>query len=189
MIRWTERLDLRPVSAEDVDLLRIIHADPRTNQFRPGGAPSPASCNRMLEQFVADWREHGIGYWTVRSGGRVIGCAGVRSIDFSGRPSWNLYYRFDPSTWGRGLATEAATEAVRYAAGDLPPRPVVARTRPANAGGIAVAERAGLCGARTSMRTASPSSLSAGELGWRRERTYEGLAGYVDHWPRCVRTT
>jgi len=144
VIRWTERLNLRPVSAEDIEPLRTIHADPRTNQFRPGGTPSLASCDRMIAQFITDWQEDRIGYWTVRWGCRVIGCAGVRGIHFSGRPSWNLYYRFDPSTWGRGLATEAATAAVRYAAGELPPRPVVARTRPANAGGIAVAERAGL---------------------------------------------
>lgn len=142
--RRTEHLDLRPVTESDLDALCAIHTDPRTNQFRPGGAPDRPECERLLAEFVEGWRRHGVGYWTVRAGDRVVGCAGVKSFLFRDRQSWNLYYRFEPESWGRGFATEVARETVRFVEAELDPRPVVARTRPTNTAAIAVAERAGL---------------------------------------------
>lgn len=81
---------------------------------------------------------------TLELDGQVIGCAGLRPLDVSGCPCWNLYYRLAPAIWGRGYAAEAAREAVKVAQTELPPRPVVARTRPSNHAAINVALRAGL---------------------------------------------
>lgn len=48
------------------------------------------------------------------------------------RDTLNLYYRFTPSAWGQGYATELAQRAVSMAREHLPKFPSIARTRPAN---------------------------------------------------------
>lgn len=56
----------------------------------------------------------------------------------------NLYYRFTPSAWGQGYATELARTAVALAQTHFPHWPVIARTRAGNIASMRVAERAGL---------------------------------------------
>ena len=56
----------------------------------------------------------------------------------------NLYYRFSPSAWGQGYATQQAGTAVSLARTYLPQWPVVARTRAENILSIRTAQRVGL---------------------------------------------
>jgi RimJ/RimL family protein N-acetyltransferase len=74
---------------------------------------------------------------------------GVRHADASEwserpEPLLNLYYRFSPPCWGRGLASEAAKSSAAWGARHRPERPVVAITTPDNGPSIAVARKAGL---------------------------------------------
>ena len=142
--RRTERLVLRPIVESDLDVLTTIHVDPRTNEHSPDGPPDPARARAMLESFVAAWSGDGHGYWAAVLDGVVVGAAGVEARMVMGRECWNLYYRFAAEVWGRGLATEAACEAVAAATALDAARPVVARTRPANERAVRVAEHAGL---------------------------------------------
>jgi len=57
---------------------------------------------------------------------------------------FNLLYRLSPRVWGRGVATEAATELVLKATAHELRLPVVARMRPQNRASAAVALGAGL---------------------------------------------
>jgi RimJ/RimL family protein N-acetyltransferase len=97
----------------------------------------------LLFSLVDAW-ENELSYWAVESHGLVIGFAGVEARVVLDRPCWNLYYRFKPSAWGKGFATEVAREAVAVAEAIHPVRPTVARTRAGNIPAIRVAERAGL---------------------------------------------
>jgi ribosomal-protein-alanine N-acetyltransferase len=121
-----------------------IHIDPRTNAHRPGGAPSTADSEQVFQEFLRCWQDHGVGYWAVEFAGQVLGVAGVRPLRFRARECWNLYYRFAPEAWGRGLAVEAAREAVAVAETHRPGWPVLARTRPANSAAVRGAQKAGL---------------------------------------------
>jgi len=56
----------------------------------------------------------------------------------------NLYYRFMPSAWGQGYATEMAQTAVHFAQTYLPQLPIIARIRDENVASKRVAERVGL---------------------------------------------
>ncbi len=56
----------------------------------------------------------------------------------------NLFYRFDPSVWGQGLASEATTAVTAWAARERPELPVIARVRPANVASRDVARKASL---------------------------------------------
>lgn len=90
------------------------------------------------------WDATGVGYWGVEHLDEFVGVAGLRPLVLAERDCWNLYYRLRPSVWGRGLAAEAAAQAVAFAH-ELDPRlPVAARTRAANLPAKRVAEKAGL---------------------------------------------
>ena len=53
-------------------------------------------------------------------------------------------YRFHPSTWGHGCATEAAAALLHWAKDSLPAELVVARIRPTNLASQRVATTIGL---------------------------------------------
>jgi RimJ/RimL family protein N-acetyltransferase len=53
-------------------------------------------------------------------------------------------YRFHPSTWGQGYATEAAAGLLQWAQESLPTDLVVARIRPTNPASQRVATKIGL---------------------------------------------
>lgn len=142
--RRTARLLLRPPTPADLEALVEVEADPRTNRHRPGGAPDRAEVERHLAEVLRSWAEHGVGYWLAEHEGAVVGTGGLRRAELHGQACWNLYYRFRPAAWGRGLAGELAEQAVLLASEQQCPLPVVARTRPANAAAQRVAERAGL---------------------------------------------
>ena len=142
--RRTARLLLRPIRPSDRDALTDIHVDPRTNAHTPGGPPDRKAIEAMLASFIAAWAGSGHSYWAVELEATIIGVAGIEPRTILGRDCWNLYYRFDPGSWGHGFATEAAREAVAVAGSLEPGRPIVARTRPANELATWVAERAGL---------------------------------------------
>jgi RimJ/RimL family protein N-acetyltransferase len=142
--RRTARLLLRPIRESDLTVLESIHVDPRTNTYSADGPPSRERVQSMLASFIAAWEGSGHSYWSVELEGTVVGAAGVEARAILGRRCWNLYYRFDADVRGRGLATEAATEAVAVARALDAARPVVARTRPENERAARLAERAGL---------------------------------------------
>jgi RimJ/RimL family protein N-acetyltransferase len=56
----------------------------------------------------------------------------------------NFFYRFTPSAWGQGFATEAATAVAAWASRPVPRLPLIARIRPGNVASQRVAVRAGL---------------------------------------------
>ena len=142
--RWTARLHLRPVTADDTAALVALEMDPRANLHRPDGPPTLEEAEQHVLDYLAQWAGDGVGYWAVEVRGKVVGVAGLRFMVWRKRDVWNLYYRFSPEVWGLGYATEVASEAVQAAFEHVPRLPVVARTRPDNAGALRVAEAAGL---------------------------------------------
>src|SRR6185437_8260319 len=136
-----------PTTEPDVtDAYFAIHGDPATNVHNPAGAMvDPGTAAPVLDIWRRHWHEEGFGYWVVRSpqDGQVLGFGGVRPVvqdeDFV-----NLYYRFRPSAWGKGYATELGRAALALAAKAAPGTPVVALIRPRNEPSIHVAQRLGI---------------------------------------------
>lgn len=144
----TERLLLCVPTAEpDVaDAYFAIHGDPATNVHNPAGAMlDPGTAAPVLDIWHQQWREAGFGYWVVRSpqDGQVLGFGGVRPV-VQDEDFLNLYYRFRPSAWGNGYATELGGAALALAAKAAPGVPVVALIRPRNEPSIRVAQRLGM---------------------------------------------
>ena len=143
----TQRLLLRCVRAEDGSAMFAIHGDPKTNQYNPSGPdPNLAASEEYLQRWMQHWQDNGYGYWavTLPETKDILGFGGVMRLHWRERDVLNLYYRFTPSVWGHGYATELAQTAVTLAQTHLPHLPVIARTRPENSPSTRTAERAGL---------------------------------------------
>lgn len=144
----TERLLLCVPTTEPgiADAYFAIHGDPATNVHNPAGAMvDPGAAGPVLDIWHRHWIEDGFGYWVVRSpqDGQVIGFGGVRPV-VQDEDFLNLYYRFRPSAWGKGYATELGRAALALAAKAAPGMPVVALIRPRNEPSIRVAQRLGM---------------------------------------------
>lgn len=144
----TSRLCLRRPTGADAEAVAEIQGDPATNAFNPSGPAGDEEAAAMLESWIVDWDRDGIGYWMVREGcdEPAIGVAGVRhSGDADAdRAVYNLYYRFRPDAWGKGLAREAGEAAVEAAANRDPSAVVIAVIREDNVPSVRVATSLGL---------------------------------------------
>jgi RimJ/RimL family protein N-acetyltransferase len=124
-----------------------VHGDPQTNQYNPAGPhPDLATSEEMLRECLQHWSTFGFGYWAVMLAEpeSVLGFGGVERRLWRDQEVLNLYYRFTPSAWGQGYATELAQTAVTLAREHLSSFPVIARTRSKNLAAQQVAQRAGL---------------------------------------------
>ncbi|WP_223167965.1 GNAT family N-acetyltransferase [Nonomuraea sp. SYSU D8015] len=155
----TARMLLSRVTPGDLAAVHELHSDPRTSVYNPSG-PSPdlTSSRAMLDLWLADWAERGLGYWAVRLLGEqeVIGFGGLRHAVVDGDQVLNLYYRFRPSAWGNGYALELVETALRLGKGL---GPIVAVIRDVNAPSRKVAERAGMRKDRTIPYGGVPSDV------------------------------
>ena len=143
----TKRLVLRRPTTDDGAAMFRIHGDPATYRYGPRNPdPDQATSEKDLQEWLSYWQDNGYGYWTVTlpSVKEVIGFGGVRHMNWRNRDVLNLYYRFTPSAWGQGYATEMAQTAVSLAQTHLPHLPIVARIRDENIPSKRVAERVGL---------------------------------------------
>jgi len=143
----TRRLELRRPTLADLDAIFTITADPRTTAHNPSDAIGTRQDARDLYRRWDDqWNQYGFGYYAVRrhGGDQVLGFCGVKVMQFRHGTVLNLFYRFSPTVWGHGLASEAATAVVAWVAGAIPGWTVIARVRPDNVASQRVALKSGL---------------------------------------------
>lgn len=139
------RLVLRRPRHADVQAILDIHRDPLACAHNPSDAlATRAEAEELLGRWDEHWRRHGFGYWVVREAGLPLGFCGLKVMRLRDEPVLNLFYRFAPAHWGRGVASEAASTIVRWAATRRPGQRVIARVRPENVASARVAVRAGL---------------------------------------------
>jgi len=143
----TERLALRHPVASDVEAVLRIHQAPEAVAHNPSDAiEDQAGAERLLQRWIDHWRRNALGYWAVSwsDDPSVFGFCGIKVMSLRDRPVANLFYRFDPCVWGRGVASEAASVVVDWAVARSPALPVIARVRPDNVASARVATKAGL---------------------------------------------
>lgn len=112
------RLNLRPVTASDLDDLFRIYGDPATNTFNPTGPyPDIRHAQTVLARWISHWETHRFGNWAISlqdSPERIIGFGGLSISSYADILIYNLGYRFATEAWGKGLATEFSKNSVRY---------------------------------------------------------------------------
>ena len=111
----TERLVLRPVTEDDLDMMLAIRNAPEVVATTSTGEPLPRE--RMagqLERRVESWRERGLGSWLILIDGEPAGFVEVAPIgEGSGvdPDEIELGVVVHPDHWGKGFAGEAGLAA------------------------------------------------------------------------------
>ena len=137
----TERLDLRPVRADDLALLVDLNSDDEVMRFITGRASTAAES--------ADELDHALGTrWVAfeRASGAFVGWVGA--VPSAAGEEYDVGWRFKRQAWGSGFATEAARELINRLFGHGAQR-VFAQTMAINARSRATMARLGLRHART----------------------------------------
>lgn len=143
----TDRLSLRPPTPGDVPAEFELLTNPLVVYHNPSDAVSvPADVMWVLRRWIYHWAQEGFGNCCVfeKDSGALVGNCGIRRSMAETQPVLNLMYRFDPSVWGRGYATEAARAVLGWAREHLPGEVVLARVRPENTASQRVAVAIGL---------------------------------------------
>jgi ribosomal-protein-alanine N-acetyltransferase len=105
----TARLVVRELTADDLDALAAVFADPAVLWWEP--APyTRAQTQEWLEGTLARYREDGCAEYAVvvESSGELIGDCGPTFREIDGRRLPELGWDLRSDRWGHGYATEAA---------------------------------------------------------------------------------
>jgi RimJ/RimL family protein N-acetyltransferase len=163
----SERLLLRRITEADLEFLNRLHADPEVARYIGPGRPRSAEESRgWFESLMWSYENLNLGQLAVRrkSDGRLIGRCGLSDLAVEAEPGagtlprvWyqrdqipqgtelvfecELGYTFDPESWGKGYATEAARCVFEYACSVLGLSRVISIINPANIRSLRVASR------------------------------------------------
>ncbi|UJF23519.1 GNAT family N-acetyltransferase [Shewanella sp. OMA3-2] len=114
MIVETERLVLRPFTANDVHSLFLLNSLPDILTYIPMDPFTEESqAADIFENVIkADYQQHGFGRWAVhhKVDNRVIGFCGPKYLPEFDKVE--LGYRYFPEYWGKGIGYEAAQAAL-----------------------------------------------------------------------------
>jgi RimJ/RimL family protein N-acetyltransferase len=142
----TLRLDLREFVPGDFgDLLRL-DSDPRVMKYIGNGRPmARKDVEAVMARVLRYYRTHyGLGSWRAsrRDNGTFIGWFSLKYCP----PTCDVEvgYRLLHNAWGRGFATEGATELVRYGFDDLGLDRIIGVTHPGNRASQRVLLKSGL---------------------------------------------
>jgi RimJ/RimL family protein N-acetyltransferase len=138
----TERLDLRPITLDDVGLLVELDSDPEVMRYLTGGKPStPADVEDVIRSSIGH-------RWIAaeRATGDFVGWFGFHA---AGDGEYEVGYRLRRAAWGRGLATEGTRALLALLFDELGATRVFAQTMAVNERSRAVMERCGMRYART----------------------------------------
>jgi len=140
----TERLVLRPVTAQDHTVLLAHWSLPDVRRFLfDGEALSAVEVTETIEESARDFNESGYGIWLIQEEHEtgLVGTIGLRPLEDLGL---EMFYSLAPGSWGKGYATEAARAVMEHALVDLGLPEVLAEVDEGNAASVAVVRRLGM---------------------------------------------
>jgi RimJ/RimL family protein N-acetyltransferase len=141
----TKRLILRRWRDEDRAPFAAMNADPAVVEHLQGPLTRERS-DDFVERIESHWDEHGWGLWAVEVPGVApfIGYVGLWPAEYVRPGMVEVGWRLAREHWGRGYATEAAREALRFGFEEVGLDEIVSFTVPQNTRSRAVMERIGL---------------------------------------------
>lgn len=145
--RETARLILRNWRAADLKPFARLNADPAVMEFFPKVLAEEES-NVLAAKIKDRIDREGWGLWALerKDTGEFIGFTGlsVPVVDLPFMPCVEIGWRLAREHWGKGFATEAARDALRFAFDELKLAEVVAFTAAINMRSQAVMRRIGM---------------------------------------------
>jgi len=142
----TARLLLRRWRETDRERFADLNADPSVMEHFQGPMSRKAS-DALVDRINTQWESAGWGLWAVEvpDVAQFIGFVGLSPTDdVDGSRMVEVGWRLAHTHWGRGYATEAALEALRFGFEDLELPEIVSFTVPQNTRSRRVMERIGL---------------------------------------------
>ncbi|HMJ55679.1 MAG TPA: GNAT family N-acetyltransferase [Polyangiaceae bacterium] len=176
----TDRLALRRLTSEDLDLLDRLHSDPVVTRY-VGGVKTRAQTEAMLKTRILEYYEKfpGLGVWATieRASGACIGIHLLNHIQ--GESYIQVGYVLFSPYWGRGYATEMTVALLRYGFGELGLPAIFAITDLPNVASQRVLLKAGL--ERKGERSfAHPAYAASGLLAWFEGEAERWLASHPE---------
>ncbi len=139
----TPRLLLRPHCRDDVDFTLRLNSDPDVIRYTGEQAlENLDQAKEIVASLMREWEERRLGRLVVieRKSAQAIGWCGLKW--YAAQNGVDLGYRFFPSAWGQGFATEAAAACLEEA--ERRGLYVYAGAYPNNAASVRVLEKLGL---------------------------------------------
>ena len=137
----TDRLVLRRWSDADREAFHALNVDPLVMESI-GPVMNRADSDGFMDRIEQRFDEHGFGLWCVELAGEAIGFTGFMAPWF--RDGVEIGWRIRADHWGKGYATEAATECLRHGFDDLGFPEVISFTAAGNVRSRRVMEKLGL---------------------------------------------
>ncbi len=145
----TQRLILRPWKNEDFLPYAEMNADPRVREFFPSVLTREES-DAEVRHFQASYDRDGFCMFAAEriATEEFAGMIGLQTMNFAvpsvTQPAVEIGWRLSRMHWGKGLATEGARGAIRFAFAKLQLRELVVITVPANLRSRRVMEKIGM---------------------------------------------
>jgi RimJ/RimL family protein N-acetyltransferase len=139
----TERLRLRAFDDRDREVFAAMNGDPAVMEHFPATLTRDDS-DALLDRILARWATDGFGLWAVDrvADGAFLGFAGVARLAWLEQPE--IGWRFVPSAWGHGYATEAGRAALRFGFAVVGAPEIMSVTATTNERSMAVMRRLGM---------------------------------------------
>ena len=143
----TERLLLRRWKKSDLNPFSKMNADPRVMEFFPN-LLSREQVEAMIERIELHFEERGFGLWAAeeKANQRFIGFVGLQIPNFD--PPFGscieIGWRLNFESWGKGYATEAAREVLKFAFEELKLKEVIAMAVKTNFRSLGVMAKLGM---------------------------------------------
>jgi len=164
-ILTSQRLSLRRITPQDLELLLRLHGDPRVMRYA-GGVLDRASTETLLSERILRYygENPGLGIWATIE--RATGaCVGLHLLNhIRGESFIQVGYLLFPEYWGRGYATEMAVRVLQYGYAELGLPKIVAVTDLENADSQRVLRKAGMH--RSGERTLAHPAYGGKPLAW-----------------------
>jgi len=149
----TARMHLRPFEPTDLDGLAAVFAHAEVWQYPYGRAFTREETAAFLHAQLAEWHECGFGCWIAisKQSPEPIGYVGLSVPMFLPEilPAVEVGWRFSPSYWGQGLASEGARAALHEGFSTLGLTEICSLPQSLNPASYRVCERIGMQFERT----------------------------------------
>ena len=149
----TARMQMLPWSSGDWLQLKPIAQDSEVMRYISTGQTWPDErIGQFVERQIACYAQRGFCLWRLleKISGEMIGFCGLQPLE--GAPDIEIGWWLACSRWGKGLATEAAREALRDGFGRVGLQRIVAIAQPENRSSIRVMEKLGMSFERETTR-------------------------------------
>lgn len=139
----TKRLGLRLLDAGDLTYLEALESDPIVKQFFPDGPRDRPTTENMIKRFMSAYEEKGLPCFLLfdLESGEFIGRAGF-GITETG--DTEVFYVLHQKFWGKGYASEAVAELLKYAREHIDVDYIIAYADVGNIGSTRVMEKCGM---------------------------------------------